>query len=66
MGEAVTKARRSYALNRTRVFENQGLPIETLQAIQSLATAQSLHRDAVIDYNLAQFQLYTALGQPAK
>lgn len=66
IAEAVTKARRSYELNRTRVFENQGLPIETLQAIQSLATAQRLHRDAVIDYNLAQFQLYTALGQPGK
>ncbi len=63
---AVNKARRSYELNRTRVFENQGLPIETLQAIQSLATAQAMHRDAVIDYNLAQFQLYTALGQPGE
>ena len=66
VAEAVIKARRSYELNRTRVFENQGLPIETLQAIQSLATARGMHRDAVIDYNLAQFQLYTALGQPAK
>lgn len=66
VAEAVVKAQRSYELNRTRVFENQGLPIETLQAIQSLATARGMHRDAVIDYNLAQFQLYTALGQPAK
>lgn len=66
LSEAVGRARRSYELNRTRVFENQGLPIETLQAIQSLATARTLHRDAVIDYNLAQFQLYTAIGQPAK
>ena len=66
VAEAVTKARRSYELNRIRVFENQGLPIETLQAIQSLATARTMHRDAVIDYNLAQFQLYTAIGQPGK
>ena len=63
---AVTGARKSYELNRTRVFENQGLPIETLQAIQSLATARSLHRDSVIDYNIAQFQLYTAVGQPTE
>ncbi|MFT5465483.1 MAG: outer membrane protein TolC [Verrucomicrobiales bacterium] len=64
--KAVAGARKSYELNRSRVFENQGLPIETLQAIQSLAVARSLHRDAIVDYNIAQFQLFTAIGQPAE
>ena len=62
--DAIARARRSYELNRSRVFENQGLPIEVLQAIQSLVSARTLYLDSVIDYNLAQVQLYTALGQP--
>ena len=62
--DAIARARRSYELNRSRVFENQGLPIEVLQAIQSLVSARTLYLDSVIDYNLAQIQLYTALGQP--
>ena len=61
--DAVERATRSYELNRSRVFENQGLPIEVLQAIQSLLSARTLYLDSVIDYNLAQFELFTAVGQ---
>ena len=60
--EAVKSARQSYELNRARIFERQGLPIEVLQAIQSLAAARQLYVDTVTDYNQAQFRLLTALG----
>jgi outer membrane protein TolC len=62
--EAVQSARESYQLNRARIYEKQGLPIEVLQAIQSLADARRLYVDTVCDYNQAQFRLLTALGQP--
>ncbi len=61
---AVERAVRSLQLNRTRIYAKQGLPIEVLQAIQSLETTRRLYLDTVIDYNQAQFRLYTALGQP--
>lgn len=63
--EAVKSARQSYELNRNRIYEKQGLPIEVLQAIQSLATARQLHVDTVTDYNQAQYRLLTAVGNPA-
>jgi outer membrane protein TolC len=62
---AVERAVQSFQLNRRRIFEKQGLPIEVLQAIQSLASARREYLSAVIDYNQAQFRLYTAIGQPA-
>ncbi|MGB0579534.1 MAG: TolC family protein [Limisphaerales bacterium] len=60
--EAVRSARQSFELNRNRIFEKQGLPIEVLQAIQSLATARQLYVDTVTEYNQAQFRLLTAVG----
>jgi outer membrane protein TolC len=63
--EAVESARESYELNRNRIFEKQGLPIEVLQAIQSLAAARQVYVDTVTEYNQAQFRLLTAVGQPA-
>lgn len=41
------------------------LPIEVLQAMQSLAVTRREYLAAVIEYNQAQFRLHTALGQPA-
>jgi outer membrane protein TolC len=61
---AVERASRSLQLNRMRIYEKQGLPIEVLQAIQSQETTRRLYLDTVIDYNQTQFRLYTALGQP--
>ncbi len=61
---AVKRASRSLELNRARIYEKQGLPIEVLQAIQSLGTTRRLYLETVIDYNKAQLRLYTALGQP--
>ena len=49
-------------MNRIRGAE--GLPIETLQAIQSVATARRSYLATVTNYNRAQFQLLRAVGQP--
>ncbi len=62
---AIKQGRKAYDLNRSRIFEKQGLPIEALQSIQSLNIASRLYVDTVIDYNRAQYALFTALGQPA-
>lgn len=60
--EAVKSARQSFELNRQRIFERQGLPIEVLQSIESLATARQLYIDTVTEYNQAQYRLLTAVG----
>lgn len=64
--EAVQAAENSYRLNRQRISEAQGLPIETLQAVQALDAARREYLRAVIDYNEAQFRLHRALGWPVR
>jgi len=39
--------------------------VEPLLALQALAQARNQYLNTVIDYNRAQFQLYTAMGRPA-
>lgn len=62
---ATESAVRSYEANRSLAFEQKALPIETLQAIHSLTAARQEYVDALAAQNVAQFALYTALGQPA-
>lgn len=61
---AVKRAVTSYELNRSRIYQKQGLPIETLQAIQSLTLTRQIYLNSVINNNQAQFRLYTAIGHP--
>ncbi|MFV1995164.1 MAG: TolC family protein [Verrucomicrobiales bacterium] len=58
----IVRARKAHELNRERVFENQGLPLESLQAMQALATAERLHLRAATDFNTSQLRLHTAMG----
>ncbi len=58
----VSAAQKSYALNVQRIENAQGLPIETLQSIQALANSQRAYLNAVVDYNIAQFELSRAIG----
>ena len=58
----IAAAEQSYQLNRERIENVQGLPIEVLQSIQALTLARRTYLDAVIDYNIAQFQLCHATG----
>lgn len=59
---AVSTAQKSYARNRQRINEGQGLPIEFLQSLQALDQAQREYLRSVTDFNIAQFHLHHALG----
>ncbi len=61
---AILSARDSYIRNVDRIREAKGLPIEALQAIQALETAQRAYLRSVVDYNRAQLQLQWSLGWP--
>jgi outer membrane protein TolC len=66
---AVPEAIASLELNFKTIREAAGLPvaatrpIEVLQPIQALADARGEYLDAVIDYNVAQFRLFHAVGR---
>jgi outer membrane protein TolC len=62
----IQSARDSFDRNFSRIREGQGLPIEVLQAIQSLDATQRDLVDATVDFNIAQFQLQRALGWPVQ
>jgi len=62
---AVKAAQQSYARNRQRINEGQGLPIEVLQSLQALDQAQREYLRSVTEYNVAQFRLHHALGWPS-
>lgn len=62
---AVKAAQQSYARNRQRINEGQGLPIEFLQSLQALDQAQREYLRSVTDYNIGQFRLHHALGWPS-
>ncbi len=61
---AVRHARESYELQRERIYDQQGLPLEAQQAMQALANAELARIDAAVAYDLAQIRLHTALGNP--
>ena len=60
--DGITAAEKSLKLNLERIENAQGLPIEALQAVQALAAARLAYLNAVIDYNIAQFELCRATG----
>lgn len=60
----VTHAQRAYELNRTRIFDQQGLPLEALAAMQALATAELGALEARAGLAVAQLRLHTVLGNP--
>ena len=51
-------------LNFKGIQEETLRAIEAQQAVQALASAQSLYLASVLDYNRARFQLLRAVGQP--
>lgn len=61
--DAVTRARNAYKLSRYRIFENQGLPLEALQAMKMLAATESMYLEAAASYNVAQLELVASTGQ---
>jgi outer membrane protein TolC len=63
-GSAVVRAQSAYSLQRERIYDQQGLPLEAFQAMQLLATAELTQLDTRVGYSLAQIRLHTALGNP--
>lgn len=61
---AVARAENAYRLNRERIFDQQGLPLEALQAMQALATAELADLEARVGHALAEIRLHTVLGSP--
>ncbi len=61
--DAVTRARHAYELSRDRIYENQGLPLEALQAMKSLAETEAMYLEAAAAYNIAQLDLIASTGQ---
>jgi outer membrane protein TolC len=61
---AVSAAQDSFRRNWDRIENGQGLPIEVLQSIQALTSAQKEYVRSIADYNVAQFTLHRSLGWP--
>jgi outer membrane protein TolC len=62
--EAVAAAEASHRRNFERIHGGEGLPIESLQAVQALASARREYVRAVSEFNAAQFTLQRSLGWP--
>jgi outer membrane protein TolC len=60
----VERARDAYTLHRDRIYDQQGLPLEALQAMQTVAAAELAELETAVGYTLAQLRLHTALGNP--
>lgn len=63
---AVEAAGKSYTEDYKRIFNTikGALPIELLNSFHLLADGRMQYLDAVVNYDIAQFALYVALGQP--
>lgn len=61
---AIENAKDSERRNLQRIKEGQGIPLEALQSLQALESAQVEYVDAVGEHNESQFQLQWALGWP--
>jgi outer membrane protein TolC len=62
--EAVSAAQDSFRRNWERIENGQGLPIEVLQSLGALTSAQKEYVRSVADFNVAQFTLHRSLGWP--
>ena len=61
---AMRHAAQAYELQRSRIYDQQGLPLEAQQAMQALANAELARIEVAVGYDLAQIRLHTALGNP--
>jgi outer membrane protein TolC len=61
--EGLERARNGYQLSRKRIFENQGLPLEALDAFKSLADIELLYAKTIAKFNTSQLFLLGATGK---
>jgi len=64
--EAAERAERAYPLNRDRILENAGLPLEVLRAMQALADVELMHLQVTVGYSQARIMRHPALGNPVE
>lgn len=62
--EAVRDSDIAWNEDLKRIRGNDGLPIEVLDSQRLLVRSRVAYVDTIIRYNLSQFELYYALGQP--
>lgn len=62
--EAVRESDTSWTEDLERIKANDGLPIEVLDSQRLLIRSRMAYLNTIVNYNLAQFELYHALGQP--
>jgi outer membrane protein TolC len=62
--KAVTSAQEAFTEDLRRIRGREGLPIEVLDSLRLLGRGRTDYLNAIVDYNLAEFELYVAVGQP--
>jgi outer membrane protein TolC len=62
--KAVRAGEEAFKEDLTRIKGLEGLPIEVIDSARLVSRSRNEYLDVIIDYNRAQFQLYTALGRP--
>lgn len=62
--EAVRESELAWQQDLKRIRGNLGLPIEVLDSQRLLVRSRVALLNTIINYNVAQFQLYQSLGQP--
>lgn len=62
--QAVESSRLAFEQDFRRTRAAEGRPIEVLDSVRLLYRARLDYLDAIVNYNNAQFQLFTAIGQP--
>lgn len=61
---SIQSAQDCFQRNVGRIRDGQGLPLEVLQSVQALESAQRAYLQSVVAYNEAQFRLQWSLGWP--
>lgn len=64
LNHAVITSREAYQRDLVRTRGGEGLPIELLDSLRLSSTAQMSYLQTIISYNISQYQLYRAIGQP--
>ena len=62
--KSVESSQTAFREDFIRTRQNEGRPIEVLDSLRLLARAREAYLNALVDFNAAQFALYTAVGQP--
>lgn len=61
---AVETSLNGFRLDLKRAHAGEGLPIEVLDSLRLLARSRQEYLETITAYNLAQYELYVAIGQP--